>query len=71
MVIGEVAVSTASAVGHGEAPVIAAVLGGSISALLFVSVGSLSKYLEDYLKSKSKLTEAPTATTTKGKRMAA
>jgi hypothetical protein len=64
LVIGETALSTAAALGHGQAPVIAAVLGGSVSALIFASVGSLSRYLEDYLNSKSTLSQTPISKTT-------
>src|SRR5208282_978653 len=52
MVMGETALSTAGAIGHGQPPVVAAVLGGAAAALVFASVGSLSRYLEEYLKSK-------------------
>lgn len=65
LVITPTAVSAASAIGHGEAPVLAAVLRGAVTALIFVSVGSLSRFLEEYLKSKSKLTQAPTTSTTR------
>lgn len=72
LVIGETALSTAATLGHGQAPVIAAVLGGSASALIFASVGSLSRYLEDYLKSKSSTqSETPTPRTTTKARTAA
>jgi hypothetical protein len=71
LVISDTAISAASAIGSGDAPVLAAVLGGTVTALLFLSVGSLSRFLEDYLKSRSKLSQAPNTTTTKTRRAAA
>jgi len=71
LVIGETALSSAAAVGHGQMPVLAAVLGGSISALIFASVGSLSRHLEEYLKSKTGLAEAPTSRSSKARRASA
>jgi len=56
--------TAASALGHGQPPALVAVLGGSISALVFVSVGSLSRYLEEFLKSRSGLSAAPQSTKT-------
>lgn len=71
LVMTETALSTAATLGHGQVPAIAAVLGGSVSALVIASVGSLSRYLEDYLKSKTSLAERPGSKGSKQGRAAA
>jgi len=71
LVMTETGLAATSAIGRGDAPVLAAVLGGSVTALIFVSVGSLSRFLEEYLKSKSKLSQAPNTTNKRIRRAAA
>jgi hypothetical protein len=70
LVMSETALMAASALGRGQPPALVAVLGGSISALVFVSVGSLSRYLEEFLKSRSTLSAAPQSTKTRKARAA-